>query len=342
MMRRAIGLASETQPHPNPRVGAVVVSRDTVVGEAAHRRAGEAHAEVLALRQASTAAAGSTVYVTLEPCSHHGRTPPCTAALVEAGVSRVIVGAVDPDERVRGSGIDQLRASGIEVVSGVLADEVEATDPGYFHHRRTGLPLVTLKLATTLDGQIAAADRTSKWITGEEARLDGHRLRAASDVVMVGVGTLLDDDPRLDVRIDGYDGPQPRPVIIAGRRPLPAVAALYERDALIYTPKRVGINVEQVLVGAGAAVDLAAVLKDLGARGYVDVMVEGGATLARSLVDGRHVDRIVLYLAAKIGAGAGVAAFAGAFETIQDAVPLSILSVDRVGEDLRVEAKVGR
>jgi diaminohydroxyphosphoribosylaminopyrimidine deaminase/5-amino-6-(5-phosphoribosylamino)uracil reductase len=254
----------------------------------------------------------------------------------------VVVGAIDPDDRVRGSGIAELRASGIEVVTGVLADEVEAADAGYFHHRRTGMPRVTLKLATTLDGQIAAADRTSKWITGEEARLDGHRLRAASDVVMVGAGTVRDDNPRLDVRINGYVGPQPRPAIIAGSRSLPTNAALYDRDPLVYTARPLDIPGEQVIAGEGKRVDLGDVLKDLGSRGYVDVMVEGGATLARALLDTGHVDRIVFYLAAKIGAGSGLAAFGGEFKTIGDAVPLTIMAVDRIGHDVRVEAKVGR
>lgn len=341
MMRRAIGLASQTQPHPNPRVGAVVVSGDGIVGEGAHRRAGEPHAEILALEQAGEASVGATLFVTLEPCSHHGRTPPCTAAVAKAGISRVVVGAIDPDERVRGNGIEELRSQGIEVITGLLADEVEGADAGYFHHRRTGRPLVTLKLATTLDGQIAASDRTSKWITGEEARLDGHRLRAASDVVLVGAGTLLGDDPRLDVRIDGYAGSQPRPVVVAGTRPLPATAAIYERDALIYTPRALEVDAEQVIVGHDGAVDLGAAIKDLGSRGYVDAMVEGGAKLGKALIDGGHVDRIVFYLAAKIGAGSGIAAFGGDFKTIGDAVSLSIIAVDRVGEDIRVEAKVG-
>ncbi len=341
MMQRALSLAAQTRPHPNPRVGAVVVSGSNIVGEGAHVRPGEPHAEILALAQAGADAEGATLYVTLEPCSHHGRTPPCTRALLEAGVASVVVGVVDPDHRVRGTGIDELRAAGVEVITGVLEDEVENADAAYFHHRRTGLPLMTLKLAATLDGQIAAADRTSKWITGEEARLDGHRLRAEADAVMIGAGTLLDDDPGLDVRLEGYAGQQPRPVVIAGNRSLPTTARVYQRDALVYTTKPLDLPVEQVQAGSGDKVDLSAVVKDLGARGHVEVLVEGGASLAKALVVGGYVDRIVFYLAAKLGLGRGLGAFAGEFETIGNALPLEIVAVDQVGQDVRIETKVG-
>ena len=341
MMRRAIGLAAQTQPHPNPRVGAVVASGADVLGEGAHVGAGQDHAEVIALAAAGAAAAGATMYVTLEPCAHHGLTPPCVDAVIAAGIVKVFIGAVDPDERVRGAGVKRLQDAGVVVETGVLADEVRRTDPGYFHHRRTGLPLVTLKLATTLDGYIAAADRTSQWITGQAARADGHRMRAESDVVMIGAGTLHDDNPRLDVRSDGFAGRQPRPVVIAGQRPLPATAHLYDREPLIYTCGEQQVPGEHVLLPAGDQVDLAAVLKDLGARGIVTVLAEGGAGLATGLVRGGHVDRIVLYLAAKLGVGRGLAAFAGSFATLSDAMPVTIDSVTRIGDDLKLELEVG-
>lgn len=342
LMRRALGLAKRTQPHPNPRVGAVVVSDDRIVAEAAHQAAGEPHAELLAVQEAGALAAGATVFVTLEPCSHHGRTPPCTDALIAAGVARVVVGATDPDDRVRGAGIGRLESAGIEVVSGVLHDEVVAADPGYFHHRRTGLPLVTLKLAMTLDGQIAAADGSSRWITGPEAREDGHRLRADSDAVLVGAGTLRDDDPRLDVRLPGYTGRQPRPVIVAGQQPLPASAALYDRDPLIFTPRPLDMECEQIVTESDGHVDLELVVKELGARGYVVVLVEGGAKLAQGLVEGGLCDRIVMYLGAKIGLGTGVAAFAGEFATLADAQPLMVESVSKIGGDVRIDTRVVR
>lgn len=340
LMREALSLARQTQPHPNPRVGAVVVSAEAIVGAGAHQRAGEPHAEVLALDDAGALARGGTMYVTLEPCSHEGRTPPCVEAIVAAGIERVVVGTLDPDVRVDGSGVNRLRKAGIEVTHGVLAEEIENTDPGYFHHRRTGLPLVTLKLAMTLDGQIGAADRTSQWITGPEARADGHRLRAESDVVVVGAGTVFDDNPRLDVRLDGYRERQPRPVVIAGRRPLPGEAAVFSRDALVYTSELCDLPAEQVIAGKGEMVDLAAALEDLGSRGYVAALIEGGATLATHLVESGHVDRIAIYFGSKLGLGTGMAAFSGTFGTLLDAVAVDITSVQQLGDDLRVDMDV--
>jgi diaminohydroxyphosphoribosylaminopyrimidine deaminase/5-amino-6-(5-phosphoribosylamino)uracil reductase len=340
-MRRALELARATYPHPNPRVGAVVYAGGEVVAEAAHQQAGEPHAEVLALQRAGPAARGATVFVTLEPCVHHGRTPPCVDELIQAGVARVVVGATDPDDRVSGKGIKRLREAGIAVSGGVEAELVEAADPGYFHHRRTGLPLVTLKLATTLDGQIAAADRTSRWITGEQARRNSHLLRAESDVVVVGAGTVLADDPQLDVRIDGYCGPQPRPVVVAGARPLPAAARVLARDALVYGRDDPSLPGERVPAADDRRVDLGMMLKDLGARGYVAALVEGGATLAGELLRGRHVDNLVLYLGGKLGAGQGIGACGGVFATIGDAVRVDIAEIARLGTDIKITARVG-
>ena len=200
---------------------------------------------------------------------------------------------------------------------------------------------MTLKLATTLDGQIAAADHTSKWITGGAAREDTHQLRSESDVVIVGAGTVIEDNPSLDVRLEGYAGRQPRPVIVAGARPLPERATLFARDPLVYTPgDGVGAG-ERVVLGDNSAVDLGAMLDDLGGRGYVTAMVEGGATLAAAMLRGGLVDRIVWYLAAKLGVGRGIGAFAGSFRTLADAVPTEFESVSRIGEDIKIEAKVG-
>ena len=337
LMDRALAISSAEQPHPNPRVGAVVLSAEgEIVGEGAHIAAGQAHAEVIALTEAGSRAVGGTAIVTLEPCAHDGRTPPCTDALLDAGVARVIVGAVDPDHRVAGSGIAALRRAGVEVVGPVRQAEVEANDPAYFHHRRTGRPLVTLKLATTLDGATAAADGTSRWISGVEARRDGHRLRAEADVVIAGAGTVLGDDPRLDVRLDGYAGRQPRPVVVAGRRTLDPSAAVFSRGALVYAPHHIGFGAECVELPDGEKVDLYRMILDLGSRGYVAALVEGGATLAADLVRADLVDRIVFYLAGKLALGTGLGVFAGVFATIADAKPVDIVEVSRLGDDLRV------
>lgn len=339
-MRRAIEVATGTKPHPNPRVGAVVVAGGRVVGEGAHLGPGTPHAEVVALEAAGDRARGATIVVTLEPCSHHGRTPPCTTALIEAGVSRVIVGAIDPDDRVQGTGVAALEAAGIDVELGMVSATTEALDLGYFHHRRTGLPRVTLKLAATLDGQIAASDGTSQWITGPEARRDVHVLRGEADAVVVGAGTLIADDPRLDVRLTGYTGSQPRPVVIAGNRQLPPRARLWDRDPLVYSTRRRQTPGELIVVPGDGEVDLGAVVKDLGDRGYLDVLVEGGATLAAAAMGAGLIDRLVVYLGGKIAGGQGRPMFSGSFGTLTDAIELDIKSVAALGPDVRIEAEV--
>jgi len=338
-MLRAIELARPHRPHPNPRVGAVVVGPDgRIVAEGAHEAPGLAHAEAVALARAGAEARGATLVVTLEPCTHTGRTPPCVDAIIDAGVARVVVGAFDPDPRVSGGGVRRLREAGVAVIEEVLADDCEALDPAYFHHRRTGRPRITLKTASTLDGQTAAADGTSQWLTGPEARADAHRLRADVDAVVVGAGTLRADDPRLDVRLEGYEGPQPVPVVIAGRNPLPDDARLWERDPLIVTtePHDRGRPVV-VPTGEGGLPDLVAAVRALGDRGLLDLLIEGGPTLAKALWERRLVDRGVTYLAAKVAGGRGRGFFAGPFPTLAHARRIHIRDVRRVGDDLRVE-----
>jgi len=337
-MLEAIALAADAMPHPNPRVGSIVLDAGgDIVGRGFHLGPGTPHAEAVAIAEAGERAIGGTVVATLEPCNHHGRTPPCTGAIIRSNVARVIVGVLDPDDRVSGSGVEALRSAGIEVITGIEADAAEALDPGYFHHRRTGLPRVTLKVASTMDGQVAAVDGTSKWITSEEARLDGHVLRSRSDAILVGAGTVIADDPGLDVRLDGYEGPQPRPVVVAGSRTLPVDAKVLRRGAIVFGPAALELPVETIsLPDSGGGVDLAALLRHLGDSGVVDLMVEGGPTLAAALLAGGMVDRLVLYLAAKLGGGTGRPVFGGTFATLIDAVPVEITSVSRIGPDLRV------
>jgi len=338
LMREAISLAVATRPHPNPRVGALVLDADgRMVGRGMHAGPGSPHAEALALEEAGERAAGGTLVVSLEPCDHTGQTPPCTEAVLASGVVRVLVGVEDPDPRVAGRGIGRLRSAGVDVVVGIAAAEAEGLDPGYFHHRRTGRPRVTLKMALTLDGWAAAADGSSQWITSEEAREDGHLLRAAADAVMVGAGTVLADAPALTVRFPNHSGGQPRTVVVAGRRPLPVQARLWERRPLVLAPGPVDCPGEVVVLPGPDGVDLAAGLSALGERGLLDLLVEGGPTLAGSLLRAGLVDRCVFYFGARLGGGVGTPALRGAFATLADARRARIGSVAAVGPDVRIE-----
>jgi diaminohydroxyphosphoribosylaminopyrimidine deaminase/5-amino-6-(5-phosphoribosylamino)uracil reductase len=312
-MRRAMELAAtvRTATSPNPWVGAVIEPGGF---EGATSPPGGPHAEAHALRAAGDAARGSTLYVTLEPCSHTGRTPPCVDEIVDAGIARAVVAVEDPDERVRGTGIRALRAAGIAVDVGVCADEVRAQLQPYFKHRSTGRPWVVLKLAASLDGRTAAPDGTSRWITGHEARSDAHRLRAESDAVIVGAGTVRADDPALTVRD------------VAGADPLRVVLGHAPADA----------RVQPALELQG---DLGGVLDELGRRGVLQAMVEGGATVAGDFHRAGLVDRYVLYLApAFFGGDDARPLFAGrGAPTIADLWRGRLVSVERLGDDLRLE-----
>ncbi len=328
-MRRAMALAATVRDRtaPNPWVGGVVVPRGTGIEgqrddratgfEGATAPPGGPHAEVVALAAAGEAAGGATLYVTLEPCAHHGRTPPCTDAIVAAGVARVVVGVEDPDPQVAGRGIAALRAAGIEVVVGVAADEVTEQLAPYLKHRETGWPWVVLKMAASLDARTAAPDGTSRWITGEAARRDVHRLRASSDAVLVGAGTVRADDPELTVRLD--DG-------VERAQPLRVVLGSVPSDA----------RVQPALELSG---DLGGVLSELGRRGVLQLLVEGGPTVAHDFHAAGLVDRYVVYLAPVFFGGDDARPlFAGhGAGTIDDVWKGRLVSVERLGEDLRVE-----
>jgi diaminohydroxyphosphoribosylaminopyrimidine deaminase / 5-amino-6-(5-phosphoribosylamino)uracil reductase len=303
---------------PRPWVGAVVVARDGAVFRGATQGQSGPHAEVGALRDAAERARGGTLYVTLEPCAHFGKTPPCADAVIDAGIARCVVGVGDPDARVAGRGLARLRAAGIEVTEGVLGEQVAEQLSPYLHHRRTGRPLVVLKLAATLDGRTAAGDGTSQWITGPQARLDAHRLRADSDAILVGAGTVRADDPALTARLPEGElvGTQPLRVVL-GRAPA-------------------GAKVHPCLEHSGG---LAELLDELGQRGVLQLMVEGGATVAQDFHRQGLVDRYVVFLAPALLAGAQARSmFAGpGGATLGELVRGRWLRVERVGEDLRLE-----
>lgn len=335
-MATAAALAQTAHPHPNPRVGAVIVKDGVVIGRGFHTRPGADHAEIAAMAGLGEELAGSTMYVTLEPCSHHGRTPPCADAIIAAGIDRVFVGEGDPDSRVSGRGVARLRNAGIEVTEEAL--DGPSVDPSYMHHRRTGRAMVTLKAALTLDGQLAAVDGTSQWITSEEARADAHAARGRSDAVLVGAGTLIADDPLLDVRLPGYDGPQPRPIVVAGTRPLPPSLRIWGRNPVVVTSRPWDGPGEAMRVGGvDGKIDLMHALQAIGDAGYLDVLVEGGAGLAGSLWEANLVDRGLFYLGAKIAGGQGMGLFSGAFATLADARAITITAARMVGPDVVIE-----
>ena len=307
---------------PNPWVGAVVRTASGAMYEGATGEPGESHAEVVALASAGSAARGSSLYVTLEPCSHTGRTGPCVDAIIDAGVARVIIGVEDPDPQVSGSGIAALRSAGIEVVVGVQEDKVRAQLSPYLKHRRTGRPWVVLKLAATLDGGTAAPNGTSQWITSPPARADGHRWRAESDAILVGAGTVRRDDPSLTVR--DY-----RPPVLPVNGSLDPL-----RVVLGAVPDVAKVQPCREMTG-----DLGSVLDELGADGVLQLLVEGGAAVAGDFHRAGLVDRYVIYLAPALFGGDdanGLFLGAGAWD-IEDVWRGRFVGVERVGDDLRIE-----
>jgi diaminohydroxyphosphoribosylaminopyrimidine deaminase/5-amino-6-(5-phosphoribosylamino)uracil reductase len=312
---------------PNPTVGCVVVKDGQIVGRGWTQPGGRPHAEVEALNRAGARALGATVYVTFEPCAHYGQTPPCTMALLHAGVRRAVISTTDPDRRVDGRGIAQLRQAGVEVDLGLMRAEAEALNAGFLLKERAQRPLVTLKLATSLDGRIATRTGASQWLTGEAARARGHWLRATHDAIMIGSGTALADDPSLTCRLPGLEARSPVRVVLDGRLRLPAtsrlVATAGEAPTWLLTrrpaaaPRRLqallgrGVEVIEVAAADGEGLDLEEALAALAARGITRLLVEGGARLAASLLRRRLVDRLAWFQAPLIIGGDGVAAIAG-------------------------------
>ena len=308
-MSRALELAAKglTSAHPNPRVGCVLVKAGHTVGEGYHERAGLPHAEVMAIRAAGLRAQGATAYVTLEPCAHHGRTPPCVDALIDAGVRRVIFSVEDPNPQVSGRGAELLKRAGIAVESGLMAAEASALNAGYMMRRRQGRPFVRLKLAMSLDGRTALANGKSRWLTGEAARADVQQWRARSSAVLTGIGTVLADDPRLDVRLEGT-ARQPLRIILDSALRTPPTARVLAKpgEVRILTAssdasrraalEKHGATVE-VLAGDGSRLNLATVFPRLAELEMNEVLVESGASLAGACLQAGVVDEILLYVA---------------------------------------------
>ncbi|AWL07625.1 bifunctional diaminohydroxyphosphoribosylaminopyrimidine deaminase/5-amino-6-(5-phosphoribosylamino)uracil reductase RibD [Massilia oculi] len=336
---------------PNPRIGCVIVKDGIVIGAGHTQPAGQAHAEIQALRDAAARGndvRGATAYVTLEPCSHHGRTPPCSDALVQAGLGRVVAAMVDPNPLVAGRGLAQLEAAGIEVKAGVLAEAAQELNVGFFSRMVRGLPWVRLKVAASLDGATALAGGESQWITGEQARADGHAWRARASAIVTGIGTVKSDDPQLTVR--GVDTPlQPRRVIVDSRLEIDLGARILQGEpcwivaAVGNTEKAAALTAagHEVLMlpNARGKVDLPALMRELGRREINEVHVEAGSRLNASMVREGCVDELLAYLAPSlIGPGQGMFDLP-ALERLADRRQLRFHDVARVGDDLRILAR---
>jgi diaminohydroxyphosphoribosylaminopyrimidine deaminase/5-amino-6-(5-phosphoribosylamino)uracil reductase len=327
-MRRALDLAAlaDYRTSPNPMVGAVVVAPDgRALGEGYHRKPGTPHAEIIAFEEAGERARGATLYVTLEPCAHHGRTPPCVDAVLRAGVARVVIAMLDPDTRTRGRSVETLRAAGIKVEVGVEEERALRLNEFYVHHRTFGRPFVSAKFAASLDGRIATHSGDSKWITGPEARAHAHRLRHQHDAILVGVGTVVRDDPELTARFPG------------ARQPLKVVLDRGGR-----TPERARVRQGRYLIDPGR--DLPGLLDRLAAMGVLSLLVEGGATVHGAFFDQGLVDRVYAYISPTIIGGEGAPGAVGGrgVATMAEALRLDQVDVVQLGHDMLVCGYVHR
>ena len=347
--RRGLGIV-----WPNPAVGCILVQHsdngERIVGRGWTRPGGRPHAETEALRRAGTAAKGATAYVTLEPCNHHGKAPPCTEALIAAGVARVVAAIEDPDPRVAGKGHARLREAGIEVVTDVCADAAAEDNAGYLMHRREGRPLITLKTATTLDGRIAAHTGESKWITAEAARRRAHLMRATHDAVVVGIGTALVDDPTLTCRLPGLEDRSPVRIVVDARMQLPLTARLAKTAKQWATwmivlegadkdrrkaYEECGIEVLEVAAGKDGYPDSRKALAALAGKGLTRIMVEGGSALAASLIRADLVDRIAWFRTGGIMGGDGIPAIAPyGVDHLEEMLRFQRVTAESLGDDV--------
>ncbi len=360
-MALALRLAAKGRGHtsPNPMVGAVIVNRGKIVGQGSHRKVGGPHAEVLAVSQAGSRAKGGTLYVTLEPCSHlKKRTPPCVPLVITSGVRRVVVAMVDPNPQVSGRGIAQLKRAGIQVEVGCLEVEAQQLNEAYIHRVQTGRPFTILKAGMTLDGQIATAGGESQWITGDEARSQAHRLRADVDAVLVGIGTVLRDDPQLTARL-GSDPAQLAPrqplrVVVDSRLRIPIRAAVLQRQEDAHTViattrlaplKKIerlqarGIDV-LIMPNAGGHLNLTALWTRLGQLGVTSLLVEGGSELNAAVLRAGLPQRLMCFVAPLLLGGQDAKGLFGGISPrrLRDAVPLKNLRMEPVGRDMLIQA----
>ncbi len=354
-MLRAIELASlaRGRTSPNPMVGAVMVREGRIVGEGYHLRAGEDHAEVRAIRVSGAGARGADLYVNLEPCSHHGRTPPCTEAIIRAGVKRVFAAIRDPNPLVGGRGAGNLRKAGVEVRFGLASREARVLNEAYLKYIRTGMPFVVIKSAQSLDGKIATRTGDSRWISGEASRKLVHLMRDSADAIMVGIGTVIADNPRLTARLDGRRGKHPVPVVVDPLLRLPLGARVLRRrgrpGAIVVASDRAeaerrkaleSLGAEVIVVeGEGGRIDMASLMRRLAERGLTSVLIEGGGETSASALEAGVVDKLALFVSPRIIGGRGAPTSVGGegVARVRDARQLSGVTVTPVGDDLLIE-----
>jgi diaminohydroxyphosphoribosylaminopyrimidine deaminase/5-amino-6-(5-phosphoribosylamino)uracil reductase len=340
---------------PNPVVGAVLVKSGRIIARGYHKKAGTAHAEVVAMEAAGSKARGADLYTTLEPCDHYGRTPPCSQAILDAGVRRVICGSADPNPKVNGKGVARLKRAGVAVLTGVLREEADRLNRPFFKVIQTGMPYVTLKAAVTLDGKLATATGDSRWVTGEESRAWVHRLRNQVDAILVGANTVRLDDPKLTTRLPGGGGRDAVRIVVDSRLRLsPKYTIFHQRspartvlvtleDPASRKARRfadLGVDVWQVRAGKGGRVDLKTLLKRVAGEGLNHVLVEGGAELYGSFLREGLADALALFFAPKLVGAQGLS-WTGdlGVKVMGEALSVKDLSLERLGEDLLIQAK---
>lgn len=351
-MQHAIALAAQAQGYtnPNPLVGAVIVKNNQIIGEGYHQKAGGPHAERVALAHCSESPAGAVLYVTLEPCCHHGRTPPCTEAIIQAGISHVVIGSADPNPLVRGKGAAQLRAAGILVTEGFLKDACDALNPIFFHYITTGLPYVALKYAMTADGKIATCAGASRWISNEASRRHAHSLRHRYSAILVGSETVLQDDPLLNCRME--NGKQPLRIVCDSRLRIPLDSRICQTAGTYPTviayaadnPEKqkalaeMGISLWK-LPAADGRVSLPHLMKRLGENGIDSVLAEGGAAIHFSLLEARLAQKLYIYLAPKIFGGTQAKSPVGGsgIAAVENAYALQLCRCEEMAGDLLLD-----
>ena len=356
-MREAISIAMKGKgwTSPNPLVGAVLVKDDQVVGRGYHARAGAPHAETCVLQEAGKKAQGATLYINLEPCCHWGRTPPCTQALVKSGIQRIIIGMVDPNPLVSGKGIEELRRAGIEVEIGLLGEEARRINETFIKYVATGRPFVTLKAAISLDGKIATVSRQSRWITGPRSRLEAHKLRAQVDAILVGIETVLADDPQLTVRLKRGSWNNPKRIVVDSALRIPLDAKVLnppEPETMVATTPKASDETISLLKEKGiqvliipekeGRVDLIALMEELGRREITNILVEGGGEVNAAVLQERLVDKVVFFIAPLLIGGKGAPGAIGGegFPVLEEAVKLKRIQVKRLDPDIMIQGYI--